>query len=339
MFKKVLRYGRIVLQKILPHQKDDGESVKEVFNMNKEYKQFSTKELPIPIYLNQETVFNLMAIFEDGFSKLTTLKTSSQEGESNMSGMGASIGASNVFALLGISLSAEKGKEKQTNDQTETSQEKVHTPTSLFAKCRDNLIQNNLLRHDLSLDNLPELKTGEFVEIKAALRKNPIQDVLEWGKAMLEMIAPFANKSPSGKNSSQSKKQAKSGDKETVRQIDAMISMVAGKDTVELVGDLVDQPELKAVITCQTNFFNRGNTSEIVDGEFIILGKVVQIAREDSESINLLRNTALGRLQSDRLNELTSSFASLEDSGFERTSVSTNIEAPAILIFPIAIYI
>ena len=70
-----------------------------------------------------------------------------------------------------------------------------------------------------------------------------------------------------------------------------------------------------------------------------MLGKVVQIAAEEGKSINLLRKTALGRLNSQTLTDFTTSFAALEDSGIEGTNVSTTIEAPAILIFPIAIYI
>ena len=208
--------------------------------MSPDEREFKARELPIPIYLNQEIVFNLMAVFEDGFTKLSTLKTSSQESETNKSGIGASIGVSNVFALLGVSLSGEKGKEKSGQDQTEVSQEKVHTPTSLFAKCRENLIKNKLLHEDLDLEAFKELRSGDFVEIKAILRKNPIEDTLGWVKAFSEMIVPF-EKSNTASKSGQSKNRPQSGRKEFSKQIDAMLSMVREKDTIECSNFLPDR--------------------------------------------------------------------------------------------------
>lgn len=71
------------------------------------------KELCIPIYLNQKIVFDLLAVQEDGFSQLTTLRTSTSDSETTKNGIGASIGVSNVFALLGVSFSGERGEGKR----------------------------------------------------------------------------------------------------------------------------------------------------------------------------------------------------------------------------------
>ena len=131
------------------------------------------KELCVPLYLNQKIIFDLLAIQEDGFSQLSTLRTSSSDSETSKSGVGASIGVSNVFALLGVSFSGERGKEKGAQEQTEISQEKVHTPTSLFAKCRSNLIQRGLLQQNFTLEDQNSLKSGDFVEFQAVLHKNP----------------------------------------------------------------------------------------------------------------------------------------------------------------------
>ena len=60
-------------------------------------------DLCVPIYLNQQIVFDLLAVLEGGFSQLSTIKTSTIEAESQKSGIGASIGLINIFAFLRVS--------------------------------------------------------------------------------------------------------------------------------------------------------------------------------------------------------------------------------------------
>src|SRR5689334_15897108 len=60
-----------------------------------------TDKLVIPIYLNQRTVFDML---EDGFSHLETVQTSRKRGSSTEGGGESEVGTSNVFALLGVSL-------------------------------------------------------------------------------------------------------------------------------------------------------------------------------------------------------------------------------------------
>lgn len=74
---------------------------------------------------------DVLAMLEDGFSQPSVLKTSASEAEDRKSGVGGSVGASNVFALLGVSLKGEIGKEGKTQEQKEVVTEKVHTPASL----------------------------------------------------------------------------------------------------------------------------------------------------------------------------------------------------------------
>jgi|MTBAKSStandDraft_2_1061841.scaffolds.fasta_scaffold08907_2 hypothetical protein len=298
------------------------------------------KELCIPIYLNQKIVFDLLAVQEDGFSQLSTLRTSSSDSEATKNGVGASIGVSNVFALLGVSFSGERGKEKGYQDQTEISQEKVHTPTSLFAKCRSNLIVKGLLHQDISLENFKNLKSGDFVEFQAILHKNPIVDILTWIKAFGEMIMPFISTNTQGKNSGQQRKSEQVFDKKIIGQIDAVLKMVTPSDSIELIGEFKNGTGIKAVITCQPDFFNRSDPNEIIDGEFFVIGKVVKVVPDNSNVINLLRKTPLGRLDSKMLSGLTAPFSQLDETGFQQDlKFTTSIEGPSFLIIPIAIFL
>jgi len=298
------------------------------------------KELCIPIYLNQKIVFDLLAVQEDGFSQLSTLRTSTSDSETTKNGIGASIGVSNVFALLGVSFSGDKGKEKGFQDQTELSREKVHTPTSLFAKCRSNLISKGLLYQEINSETIKNLKSGDFVEFHAVLHKNPIVDILTWIKAFGEMIMPFISINKQTKISGQQKSSEQVFDKKTISQIDALLKMVTPSDSIELIGELKNGLGIKAVITCQLDFFNRCDPNEIIDGEFYVIGKVVKVIPEKTGAINLLRKTPLGRLDPALLSGLTASLSEFESSVFQQdVKFTTSIEGPSFLIVPIAIFL
>ena len=128
-------------------------------------------DLCVPIYLNQKIVFDVLAMLEDGFSQLSTIRTSATDTEAQRSGYGGSIGASNVFALFGISFKGDRSKEKGTQDQQEATVEKVHTPASLFSKLRSLLDTRSLIDRVDSLEDIEQLSSGSFVEFRAILRK------------------------------------------------------------------------------------------------------------------------------------------------------------------------
>lgn len=75
------------------------------------------------------------------------------------------------------------------------------------------------------------------------------------------------------------------------------------------------------------------------DGNYKILGKVVQILRKTGE-ISLLRNTVFSKLQVDKMQEFQNLFNSPELSQFVGgAGITTTVKAPVIMVIPIAIYI
>lgn len=300
----------------------------------------ATLDLPnlgIPIYLNQQVVFDLLAILDDGFSRLRAIKTSSEESESSKHGIGGSIGLSNVFTLLGVSFSGERTKERGINKQTEVSQEKVHTPTSLFAKLRSILEQEHQMRIIESADALTTIRSGDFVEFKAVLRKNPLVDTIEGFKTLMEMAALFSNSPGTQKQKGNAKPQSQMAP--IMRQMDGMLAALTQFRSIELIGELLQAPQVKAVIASRLDYFNQGDTSEIIDGEFQILGKVTRVVQSsEQEPINLLRKTPFGRLDQRLLQGLEEAIAAAPEAGLRTPEFVTEICGPALLIIPIAIY-
>lgn len=297
-------------------------------------------DLSIPIYLNQQVVFDLLAVLDDGFSRLSIIKTSASESETNKYGMGASIGVSNVFALLGVSFSGERGKEKDSQDQIEISQEKVHTPTSLFAKLRLKLQELKLLRSIDSSESLGELASGEFVEFRALLRKNPLVETIESFKQLMEMAILFQGENASAQKGGQPKgKQPQNPNTAYMKQMDGMLAALNQSNSIELIGELLDAPEVRAVLTARPDFFSQGSTAEIIDGEFRILGKVTRVVASDSgETINLLRKTAFGRFDRRLFDQLSQALVGMETVGLRSAKLVTEIQGPALLVIPIAIF-
>lgn len=148
-------------------------------------------DLCVPIYLNQKIVFDVLAMLEDGFSQLSTVTDLTSESEASKSSYGGSVGASNVFAFLGITLKGERGSDKGTQGQHESTVEKVHTPASLFFKLRSLLDDRPLIEEVESTSDIDKLTSGQFIEFKAVLRKNPLLDYVDTFKQILEIADLF----------------------------------------------------------------------------------------------------------------------------------------------------
>ena len=71
--------------------------------------EFKASDLPIALYLNQRVTFDLLAVLEDGFTRMATIQTSSSNAETTGLEAGAQLGIANPFAFLGLSLGG-KGK-------------------------------------------------------------------------------------------------------------------------------------------------------------------------------------------------------------------------------------
>ena len=86
-----------------------------------------------------------------------------------------------------------------------------------------------------------------------------------------------------------------------------------------------------------SGFFN-GNSGEIVDGKFKVLGKVAKVC-EQNEKIDLLRNTSFSIFKESLLGEMLSGFNADSNQDMNLGELETTVQGPALLIIPIAIYL
>jgi hypothetical protein len=123
---------------------------------------------PLPLYLNQKYVFDVLSMMERGFSQLETItsrRAGQVDAERDLSG---EIGFGNVFGLLNVSLGGGRSRREHSEDAQEVSAERVHTPNSLFARMRERLFEENLVKTVLEDE---ELGPGGFIEAEMRLEK------------------------------------------------------------------------------------------------------------------------------------------------------------------------
>lgn len=281
-------------------------------------------KLTIPIYLNTKVVFDMLATIEGGFSEVKNIQTSKNTcKEENAE---ANIGTSNLFALLNIGI---KGNLRKNNSAGETVvEEKTHTTVSLFQNLKSQLEEQELIKRDIN-----NVKIGDFVELQGTLKTNPVIDMLSGLKELMALASLFSD-NKSNKNKTNTQKLM--SDNKFNAQIDGLIKglQAGGKKDI-----ICEAENLSVVLPTDENYFLNSNMAEITDGDYKVLGKVVKICKEEGK-ISLLRNTVFSRLQLDRMKEFQDLFNDPSLSQFVGgDGIATVVNAPVIMIIPIAIYI
>lgn len=175
-------------------------------------------------------------------------------------------------------------------------------------------------------------EAGDFVEIQRNLKTNPLIEMLSALKELMALANLFSDKP----KNNQSKKDKLMSDAKFNAQIEGLINglQAGGKKDI-----ICEASGLKVVLPTDENYFLNNNMSEITDGNYKILGKVVQIYK-DSGEISLLRNTVFSKLQLDKMKEFQDVFNDPALADFiGNGGITTTIEASVTMIIPIAIYV
>jgi hypothetical protein len=289
----------------------------------------------LPIYLNQKYVFDLLAIIDNGFSQMETIKTGNNSGNSESGSLKGEVGLSNTFAFLKLGVSADNKSEKSKSALEEITKDKIHTPNSLFSKMREYLQDNELVKNSSFLNSKP----GDFVEIKLSLRKNPIIDSLEALLSIMKIAVSFEDK-PLGNNKKPNQVQKSPSNNDTViNQIESLLNQLKEEGSLDLIGTSTGDEKFQVVLTLDKSFIGDLSLADIADGEFSVIGKVTKVLGEESvEEVNLLRKTSLSKLNNSLLDEMFSGFSNMADSGLKDLEIETVIKAPVIQLIPISIF-
>ena len=209
----------------------------------------------------------------------------------------------------------------------------MHTPASLFYQLRNILLEKQILKI-LSKDVLPI--PGDIVEFEASLQRNPLIEALDSLSEIMKMVMLFDDKAGQQKNP---KNNNLSTDNQKIqKQMTALSDSLKLGNTIDLTANKLSTGHL-AVITAETNFLNDPMMSDLVDGKFKVLGKVIRTLDSNEGSISLIRKSAISKMPTSIMQSMFSALSGLNTvEGFQIPELVWEIPAPAIQILPIAIY-
>ncbi|MEW5823477.1 MAG: hypothetical protein AB1766_03920 [Pseudomonadota bacterium] len=291
------------------------------------------EKLIVPVYLNQRLVFDLLAMLQGGISTVTAVTRTESSNSSSQEKAGAAFGLSQAFStLLKIDISGETSRSKKSDEENRLSEERVHTPASLFYQLRNIMLERDLLKL-LSKEVSPE--PGDIVEFEASLKRNPIVETMDTLSEMMNMAILFEDKSAPQKGA---KRNQGSDYQKIQKQMMGFSETLKTGDTIDLTADNLSTSHA-AVITLETGYLNDPMMSDLVDGKFRVLGKVIRSLDSSDESISLIRKTALSKMPAPLLEQVFGQLATLgTEQGFGIPSLTLEIPGPAIQILPVAIY-
>ena len=298
-------------------------------------KKVTSDQLIIPVYLNEKTVLDMLAIIEDGFSMVSEVTSSNQDASLTTGKLSGGVSTKAILdKLLKIQLEGSFQKDKSTTSGVGTKLEKVHTNVSLLSKFRSELIDGNLLTCKAG-DNLDisNINAGDFIEIEGELQKNPMIDIMEKFIDVFRMADIFTDKPQLGSKKTSSEKKA--ADNVTVRQMQSFLNELKHTGTVDFI---LESRGGTAVLSAQEQYLANDNISEIIGGTFKVLGKIIRVCKEDEDGINLLRKTTLNILDDTTREQFLSMFKAEELAEFNLPDVRFMIAPPAVIIIPVAIY-
>ena len=297
-------------------------------------------DLPITLYLNQRLTFDLLAVLQGGFTRLATVQTTSTGGTSTKASGEAQLGASNVFAFLGVKLRGQGSREAEEQQSESTTQDFVHTPASLFAQLRRDLQDRKLVRYVYSSSELTEIHPSDFVEFEATLRRSPLIEILDSVSQLMPLVKLASTGNQTGSQTGQrgKRKPGKGQPRQDefsamTNQIDLLRNAATADGSQDLVAEL---GSMRVVLTTDQDYFIDPSMNDSIDGTFRIFGKVTRVISDDNERISLLRKTALGKFGA--ISEgIAPMMDEMEESGFSGP-VETEITGPTMQVIPIAIF-
>jgi hypothetical protein len=287
-------------------------------------------ELIVTVYLNQRIVFDLLAMLQDGMSTVTRVSSSEESKEADNQRYGAGFGLSQAFSsLLKIDISGERTKAKEGTSGIQRSEERIHTPSSLFHKLLTILREKDKI---INVDDKYDPHPGDIVQFSASLRRNPIVQVMDTFSGLFDLAVAFEDQPQKHQHKKQSNEITK-----LKTQIDKFLEKLKAGGTIDVISNELECG-YEAVVTLEEEFLNDPTMADLVDGQFEVVGKVIRVISDSEDALSLLRKGPVGAFSKSALAEVFEKFSAISAAGFDIPDIDWEIKGPAIQIIPIAIF-
>jgi hypothetical protein len=290
-------------------------------------------DLIIPVYLNQRVVFDLLAMLTDGMSTVTRISATEENVRSEEQRYGASFGLSQALsALLKVSVGGNKTKGSQSGSELHRSEEKVHTPASLFQKLRAQLRRDGLVTE---FDGSGAPKAGDIVEFTTALHKNPLIHAMDVIVSAYGMYRQLQQKPQAEQRNKFQAREAAQTEEKLHKQMEWFANSLKAGRTIDMISGKFR--DFRAVVTVEEEYLNDPSMADLVDGQFRVLGKVVRVILDAGGSVSLLRKTAIGAMQSVMVREFLGHLTSARQI-LQLPELEVEVTGPVIHVIPVAIF-
>lgn len=303
---------------------------KEKNKIENESKKFVT-DFILPLYLNQRFVYDILAIKNDGFTEFFEIKDKIGNSNEQDANIKATLGTNNDFALIQANLDGEINTKTSNDNNNEKSYKKTHTPTSLFMQVYQYLNENKKITKLENLSDIDTVDSGDFVEIKSNIELNTIVEFFETLDKVIDITEAFSSFS-----SIDSKKTIKRSPLSNMKKpIENTLKALVNENNNVKYG-ICKLEEKELVVKLNKDYFINSDYSEIKNGKFKIIGKVLEIIPE-GESILLNRENAVGLYDPNTFKEVKESLNSIPNINFQE--FKDTVQGKTIVIMPIAICI
>lgn len=305
--------------------------------MDKNNKESTEKrKIVLPVYLDTKIVLDMLCIMDDGLSMVKSITTSEASSDKDAINLDAKIGLKNVFSLLGFEASANAKGISNTNSSNSNVQtyDKVYTMTSLFSKLREKMYDTNNLSLIKNKEDFENINACDYVELKGDMEINPLIDLLDDSKELMKIAGMFSDEPDQRKT--KSNKSNKNENQIIISQIEGIRKVLCGGNRFDIICN--SNFGINAVIPVNGDYFVDSNKKELSQGTYTVLGKIIK-KYSASEEISLFRNSSLAFL---KYNMIKGIFNEKNMNGIVELTdkdISAEINGPAILIKPVAIYL
>lgn len=284
----------------------------------------------LPLYLNQRIVYDILAIKNDGFTEFYEIMDKKEENNEFGSKVNANFGTNNEFSLIKAGVYGELEANITNDKDNEKKYKRTHTPTSLFMQVYQYLCDNQKI---IKLDNKEKLKkisSGDFVEIKSYIEINTIVEFFETFSKVIDITEAFSSFAYIGnekllKNNS-SLSQLK-------RPVNNVIKVLETENDKVKYG-ICKLGDIDIVLKLNKDYFINSDYSEIRNGEFRIIGKIMEIVPE-GEKVLLNRENAVGLYDPRMFEQVRDSLRNIPNINIKE--FKDEVEGETCIIMPIAI--
>lgn len=282
-------------------------------------------ELILPVYLNQATVFDMVAMLEDGIATITRVSERDANRQASEGTIGGRFGLAEVLAsLVRVELSGSAKLDDEDTSEKIKSREKVHTPGSMLYKLRNTLHQTG---RAVTFDPKSPPPAGAIIEFESVLHRNSLDQAFGLLVERLDLLVTISDEGSLPK--------PKDKIVERKRQMEHLVGKMRSDTTLDLITDPSDAG-WRFVLTLEKRYLNDLTMADLVDGHFKVIGKIINIIVDRAGRISLLRKTPFAGATDAVVEELVALFGKAEH--LKYPAVEWAITGPVIHVLPIAIF-